>query len=211
MAIRKRRDDAKPAEAAGNLSGLRFLPATPSRWGDLEALFGERGACGGCWCMAWRLRRKDFQAGKGAGNRRALRKIVASGGKPGILGYLGGEPVAWCSVAPRKRFVVLEHSKVLAPVDEVPVWSVSCMFVKKPYRRSGISARMLRAAVEFAAKQGARMVEGYPVEPAMGKMPDPFIWTGLPSAFRAAGFREALRRSRTRPIMRHEIRRERGA
>jgi GNAT superfamily N-acetyltransferase len=205
MTLRKKRDDAKPAEAAGDLSGLRFFPATPSRWADLDALFGERGACGGCWCMAWRLHRRDFQAGKGAGNRRALRKIVASGEKPGILGYLCGEAVAWCSVAPRKKFVVLENSRVLAPVDEVPVWSVSCMFVKKPHRRAGVSVRMLRAAVEFAAKHGAKVVEGYPVEPSMGKMPDPFIWTGIPAAFRAAGFREVLRRSRSRPIMRFEI------
>ena len=184
---------------------LRILPATPSRWADVEEMFGERGACGGCWCMTWRLSRKEFVAGKGAGNRRALRRLVASGRKPGIIGYLGKEPVAWCSVAPREEFPALGRSRVLQPVDDTPVWSVSCLFVKKPYRRMGISARMLRAAVEFAAKQGAKAVEGYPVEPAMDRMPDPFIWTGLPSAFKAAGFREALRRSRTRPIMRHEI------
>jgi len=196
---------------ADRLSDLRFLPATPSRWADLDALFGERGACGGCWCMAWRLPRRESQAGKGARNRRALRKIVASGEKPGILGYLGGEPVAWCSVAPREKFVVLANSRVLRPVDEVPVWSVSCMFVKKPHRRRGISVQMLRAAVEFAAKQGAMVVEGYPVEPSMTKMPDPFIWTGIPAAFRAAGFTEVLRRSPGRPIMRFEIRRRRRA
>lgn len=190
---------------------LKFHPATASRWADLEALFGERGACGGCWCMAWRLPRKESQAGKGAGNRRALRRIVASGEKPGILGYLGKEPVAWCSVAPREKFVVLANSRVLRPVDDTPVWSVSCMFVKRPYRRRGISARMLRAAVEFAAKQGAKVVEGYPVVPSMVKMPDPFIWTGIPAAFKAAGFREALRRSPGRPIMRFEIRPRRRA
>jgi GNAT superfamily N-acetyltransferase len=193
------------------ISDWKVFPVTPSRWPDLEALFGERGACGGCWCMVWRLPRKTWVAGKGDGNRRAMRKIVSSGGTPGILGYLGKEPVAWCSVAPRVEFVALTRSRVLAPVDASPVWSISCMFVKKPYRRMGISTAMLRAAVEFAAKGGAKAVEGYPVVPAMEKMPDPFIWTGLPSAFKAAGFREVLRRSRTRPIMRCEIRRERGA
>lgn len=199
-----------PAKA-DRFPDLRFLPATPSRWADLETLFGERGACGGCWCMAWRLPRKKWQAGKGEGNRRALRRIVASGEKPGILGYLGREPVAWCSVAPREKFVVLANSRVLRPVDEVPVWSVSCLFVKKPHRRRGISVGMLRAAVEFAAKQGAKAVEGYPVEPSMAKMPDPFLWTGIPAAFRAAGFTEALRRSPGRPILRFEIRGRRPA
>ncbi len=161
--------------------------------------------------MSWRLPRREFAAGKGAGNRRALRKLVASGTAPGILGYLGKEAVAWCSVAPRREFPALARSRVLAPVDEVPVWSVSCLFVKRPHRRKGISVRMLRAAVEFAAKRGAAAVEGYPAEPYAERTPDAFVWTGLPAAFRAAGFREVLRRSRTRPIMRCDIRPERRA
>jgi len=91
---------------------------------------------------------------------------------------------------------------VLKPVDDKPVWAISCLFVKKTYRRKGLSVKMLRAAAEFAVKQGAITVEGYPVEPAMASMPDPFVWTGIPSAFRAAGFKEVLRRSKSRPIMR---------
>jgi len=152
--------------------------------------------------MAWRLRNKDWVAGKGARNKRALRKIVSAGGKPGILGYVGREVVAWCAVAPRDQYVYLSNSRVLKPVDDNPVWSVSCLFVKKAYRRQGLSIKMLQAAARFAAKQGAEIVEGYPVEPTMRRTPDPFVWTGLPSAFRAAGFEEVLRRSKTRPIMR---------
>jgi GNAT superfamily N-acetyltransferase len=184
---------------------LKFQPATPSRWADVEELFGERGACGGCWCMFWRLPRKKFDAGKGAGNKRALKKIVSSGEKPGVIAYVGSEPVAWCAIARREDYVALERSRILQPVDEQPVWSISCLFVKKPYRRRGVSAQMLRAAVEFAASQGAKVVEGYPVEPSMQKMPDPFLWHGVPSAFRAAGFKEVLRRSKSRPIMRFVI------
>ena len=178
---------------------------TPSRWPDLVELFGERGACGGCWCMVWRLRNKDWVAGKGRGNRRALKKIVDSGAKPGILGYVGGRPVAWCAVAPREHYPSLSRSRVLAPVDDQPVWSVSCLFVLKPFRRQGISSQMLGAAAAHAARRGARIVEGYPVVPTMERTPDAFAWTGLPSAFRKAGFREVLRRSKTRPIMRLEV------
>ena len=186
--------------------GFKVYPVTSSRWADLEGLFGERGACGGCWCMAWRLRNKDWVAGTGAQNKRSLKKIVLAGGQPGLLGYRDGRPVAWCSVAPRETFVFLTKSRVLKPVDDRPVWSVSCLFVEKPYRRQGNSVHIIRAAVEFAGKQGARMVEGYPVVPTMTRTPDPFVWTGIPSAFREAGFREVSRRSATRPIMRFEIR-----
>ena len=93
---------------------------------------------------------------------------------------------------------------MLKPVDEQPVWSVSCLFVLRSHRRQGISVRMLNAAVEFAGKQGAQVVEGYPVEPRTDKVPDAFVWTGLSSAFLKAGFREVARRSETRPIMRRE-------
>ena len=154
--------------------------------------------------MAWRLRHKDWVAGKGSKNKSAFRRIVTSGKKPGILGYLGDEAVAWCALAPRDEYVYLVNSRILKPVDDTPVWAVSCLFVKKTHRRKRLSVGMLRAAAEFAAKQGAKVVEGYPVEPTMASTPDPFLWTGVPTAFRAAGFKEVLRRSRTRPIMRYE-------
>jgi GNAT superfamily N-acetyltransferase len=155
--------------------------------------------------MAWRLGSQDWRAGKGLRNKRAFRKIVMAGERPGVLGYSGGQPIAWCAVAPRQAYAFLERSRVLKPLDDEPVWSISCLFVLKPYRRRGVSVSMLKAAVEFAARRGATIVEGYPTEPTMAHTPDPFVWTGTPSAFRKAGFREVARRSHTRPIMRCAI------
>src|SRR5262245_16281686 len=182
-----------------------FHPLTPERWSDLEALFGERGACGGCWCMFWRLGHAEWKAGKGAPNRRAFRKLVGAGEAPGVLAYADGKPVGWCAVAPRAVYVALARARVLKPVDDLPVWSVSCLFVARPYRRRGLSARLLKAAAAFARGRGARMLEGYPVDPGQA-LPDPFVWTGLASSFRSAGFTEIARRSRTRPIMRKRLR-----
>jgi GNAT superfamily N-acetyltransferase len=189
------------------LSALKFHAATPSRWGDIERLFGERGACGGCWCMNFRLSASDYQKGKGAGNKRALRRIVKSGEKPGIIAYHEGQPIGWCAIAPRERYPRLAKSRVLRPVDDQPVWSVTCLFILKPCRRKGVSARLLRAAADFAARRGARIVEGYPIVSTMEKTPDPFLWRGVPSAFQRAGFKEVARRSRTSPIMRRRVRR----
>jgi GNAT superfamily N-acetyltransferase len=184
---------------------LEYQPVTPQRWADLEALFGPRGACAGCWCMYWRLRRTEYELLKGAGNRAALKEIVDSGEPPGLLAYHQGQPVGWVSVAPRPAFSTLERSRILKPVDERPVWSVVCFFVSRGYRRKGVTVQLLRAAVEYARQQGAEIVEGYPVEPKEGKAPDVFVFTGLASAFRQAGFEEVLRRSETRPIMRYYI------
>ncbi|MBC7263698.1 MAG: GNAT family N-acetyltransferase [Chloroflexi bacterium] len=184
---------------------LHFHPLTPERWADLEALFGPRGACGGCWCMWWRLTRSEFEKQKGGGNKQAMKTIVDSGEVPGLLAYADEQPIGWCAVAPRERFPALERSRVLKRVDDQPVWSIVCFFVAKLYRHRGVSAKLLRAAVEYAGENGATIVEGYPVEPKRASMPDAFAYTGLTSAFRKAGFVEVLRRSETRPIMRYYI------
>lgn len=175
---------------------------TPDRWKDLEDLFGERGACGGCWCMWWRLKRSEFDKQKGAKNKAALKRMVKSGQVPGILGYSKGKPVAWCSVGPRDTYPALERSRVLKRIDDAPAWSVVCLFVAKPFRRKGVSAAMLRAAISYAGENGARIVEGYPVQPKKGRWPDAFVYMGLPSAFRKAGFEEVCRPSPTRYVMR---------
>jgi len=188
-----------------NSESIRFQAVTSKSWKDLEQLFGDNGACGGCWCMFWRVPRKEYEAKKGAGNKRALKSIVNRGGKPGIIAYVGNQPVGWCAVAPREIYVGLQTSRLLKPVDDRPVWSISCLFVRKDYRRKGVSAKLIKAAVDFAGRQGATCVEGYPSEPATDKTADAFLWHGIPSAFKAAGFKEVIRRSPTRPIMRYEL------
>jgi GNAT superfamily N-acetyltransferase len=190
---------------------LEFYPLTPERWGDFELLFGERGACGGCWCMYWRLKRSVFNVQKGQGNKEAMRALVAAGEVPGILAYAGGAPVGWCAVAPRECYPALQRSRVLRPSDDTPVWSVSCLFVAKDYRNRGVSVRLLEAAVAHVRKQGGTVVEGYPVEPKTVPMPAAFAWTGLASAFLKAGFVECARGSATRPIMRRALKRGRRA
>ena len=155
--------------------------------------------------MVWRLPRADYVAGKGEPNRRAMHEIVRSGREPGILAYVGDEPVGWCSVGPREAYPALGRSRILKPVDDQPVWSVTCFFVVRAWRKQGVTARLLKASVEHARAHGAHVVEGYPTEPRSDHIPGPFVWTGLASAFRRAGFKEVARRSRTRPIMRYVI------
>ena len=187
------------------LPGLEFHPLTSNRWKDFERLFGERGACGGCWCMFWRIKRSDFDRQKGEGNRKAMKAIVNSGEVPGILAYEGKKAVGWCSVAPRPTFPVLNRSRILKEIDDTPVWSVVCFFIDKGYRNKGLSVRLLQAAAEYIKQKGGAVLEGYPVEPRKGIMPAAFAWTGLASAFKKAGFLEVARRSETRPIMRFSV------
>jgi GNAT superfamily N-acetyltransferase len=184
---------------------LTFAPLAPERWADLEALFGPRGAVGGCWCMTWRLRRSEYELMKGEGNRAAFKAIVEAGPAPGVLAYDGEYVVGWCAVAPRDAYPVLDRSRILKRVDDQPVWSVTCFFVARELRGQCVATQLLRAAVAYAASQGARIVEGYPVEPRNGTLPSVFAFTGPAATFLAAGFHEVARRSATRPIMRYEI------
>lgn len=184
---------------------IEIYPLTKERWVDFKKLFGEKGACGGCWCMLWRVKRSVFETGKGEKNRRAMQTLVGSGKVPGLLAYVDGKPVGWCSVAPREHFPALENSRILQPVDAQPVWSITCLFVEKNCRRQGISVALLRATADYVKRQGGKIVEGYPTESKKERLPDVFVWMGLASAYRRAGFIECARRSPIRPIMRFTI------
>jgi GNAT superfamily N-acetyltransferase len=184
--------------------GLKFQPLTPERWPDVVRLFGSNGACGGCWCMWWKRSSEDFRNKKGASNRRSFKAIVERGDVPGFLAYEGEHPVAWCAVEPRERYSGLARSRSLAPVDDAPVWSITCLFVRAGYRRAGLSLAMLEHAKGFVAARGGHLIEGYPKDsrsfPGANSM-----WTGAASTFRRAGFSEVARRTPTRPIMRIEV------
>ena len=134
-----------------------------------------------------------------------MRRLARSKTAPGILAYEGDTPVGWCAIAPREEYPALERSRILKPVDDEPVWSVSCFFIDKDRRKMGLSVKLLEAAVSYAKSRGAKIVEGYPVEPAKGNYPAVYAWVGLARSFEKAKFRECTRRSPTRPIMRRKI------
>jgi len=170
-------------------------------------LFGPRGACGGCWCMSWLVPKKEFRAGcaeGGKGNKAAFKKRVKTGPPPGLIAYHGKTPVGWIAAGPREGYVRLAASRILQPVDETPVWSAPCFFVAKEHRGKGLSVELLKAAAEFAQANGAPALEGYPSD-IDKPLPAPFVYTGLASGFKKAGFKEVVRRSKSRPIMRRKL------
>lgn len=177
---------------------LRFAPVTPERWPDLARLFVRRGGPKHCWCMAWR----DLPAGERrapAAKRAALAERVGRGVPVGILAYADGEPVAWCSVAPRETYRELGGADYPAGTS---VWAVVCFFANRELRGRGIAARLLDAACAEAAAAGADVIEGYPVDPDSPS----YRFMGLRSTFLAAGFEEVGRAGRRRHVMRRRLR-----
>jgi len=185
-------------------SELSFHPLKRNLWTDLEELFGPRGACAGCWCMYWKLRGKAYDEARGHETRQMHKSIVDSGVITGLLAYLHGEVVGWIAVEPRSAYEKLAYSRSLKPVDDQPVWSVTCFFVAKNFRRQGITVELLKAALEHVQHQGGKILEGYPVD-TQKTMPASFIYTGTASAFEQAGFKEVARHTPTRPIFRFTI------
>lgn len=174
-----------------------FRPLKTSDWPHIEALFGDAGACGGCWCMYWRVPSTGqyWAEHKGASNRRSFRKLVESGRAAGILAFEGKEPVGWCSLGPRADFAYFARARKMPPPPDGDCWSVTCFFVRAGYRRHGLAGQLLGAAVARARRHGASVLEGYPSVPKTPgtKIPDAFAHTGVPKLFEAAGFELAAK------------------
>ena len=187
-----------------------FEPLTAARWDAFAKLFGPKGACAGCWCMWWRLPKKTFDAQRGDGNRKALQSIVREGRPPGVIALRDGLAVGWCAIAPRSEYTRLSSARVLKPIDDEPVWSITCLFVEKDHRRKGLSVALIEAAVRWAASEGATTIEAYPIDPRGGSMADTFAFHGLPRAYEKARFTVAARPSDARVIMRRKVRPRNG-
>ncbi len=194
-----------PARAARERLPVTVRPLTPDLWPAFEDLFGPNGACGGCWCMYWRLGSR-YQRRPGAENREDFLARVRQGPPPGLLAFEGDRAVGWCQVTPRSELAFLERAPRLQPLPAGPVWSVSCFYIRRGYRRRGVSEALVRAAVVHAREAGAPALEAYPSdmrEAADRSLP---TYTGIASVFERAGFRRVAGRTPARPIMRRIFR-----
>ncbi len=202
------------------VTDLEFHPLTPNRLPDLASLFEQGGDPKWCWCASFRVRGMDFTKARPADNRAVLEKAARAdarrGRAPGLIAYRDGEAIGWVSLAPREDFERLEHSKVLARVDEKPVWSIVCFVVGRRARGQGVANALLAAAIVYARDHGATLLEAYPTDAADGRIPSANAYMGTLSMFERAGFTEVDRRQanssvRPRPIVRRAIRGRRTA
>lgn len=189
-------------------SCVEVFPAAAERWSDLEELFGDHRTS--CWCTFWRIKRSDFGRLSGEEKKALLQEWTTLPIAPGVLAYEGGRAVGWCSIQPREKLLALANSQILKAVDDQPVWSIVCFFIQKSHRRQGVMETLLRGAVEYARQNGARNVEGYPID-----MQSPLLkgkkltgyggYMGIASAYHRAGFVEVGRVSETQLIMRCQV------
>jgi len=188
---------------------LEIHPLTPKRLPDLAALFGQGGDPKWCWCSFFRLRNSGFVNASAATNRAVLEGAVETtageGRAPGLVAYRDGAAIGWVSLGPRDDYERLQHSRVLAPLDDRPVWSIVCFVVARTARRQGVARALLEAAVAYAAEHGATLLEAYPVETDGKRIPSANAFKGTLGMFENAGFEVAAWRQHNRTTPVHPI------
>jgi GNAT superfamily N-acetyltransferase len=182
---------------------LMIRPLTPDLWPALEDLFGKSGASNGCWCMYWRIGAAYHKRPREK-NRAALRQVVKRGPPPGLLAFDGNVAVGWCQLTPRHALPWLDRARLLKRLDDVPVWSLSCFYVRRSHRKQGVTSALIAAALKAARRAGAPALEAYPVDTGPPKSTSN-LFTGSASTFAQAGFKTVARRAPSRPIMRHDL------
>ena len=180
---------------------LRFCPVTADRLSDLKRFSAEHGKFGYCSCMRWRMGSSEYRKSSKTERADALYARVLDEEAIGILAYAEGRPVGWCSVGPRESYAALERYRALPRIDDAAVWSVVCFFVDSHYRRHRLTLNLLQAAVDYAASEGALIVEGYPVEPSAPS----YTYMGSPNTFVRAGFTDVTPSGQKRSVMRYYI------
>jgi ribosomal protein S18 acetylase RimI-like enzyme len=190
---------------------LHVQPLTPERFGDLATLFEEGGDPKWCWCMYFRARGRDWSNSTAEQNRHELQTLTDRDGiAPGLVGYEGDRAVGWISLGPRENYERLTHSKVLAAIDDTPVWSIVCFVVSRHARGRGIASSLLGAGIAYAREHGATMLEAYPADTGDGRRRAADIYQGTLSMFERAGFEVVERRqwnptTPVRVIVRHSL------
>jgi GNAT superfamily N-acetyltransferase len=180
---------------------LTIKPLTPDLWPLLEDLFGKRGACQGCWCMYWRIG-SDYKKRPADRNKADFRNVVDTGPPPGLIALSGDRAVGWCQLTPRDALPWIDRNWRLKRVDDMPVWSLSCLYVRIGYRRRGITAALIAEALKAAKRAGAPALEAYPFDATVSPSA---TGTGYASTFAHAGFKVVSRNTSARPLMRHDL------
>ncbi len=190
---------------------MEIHPVTPDRLGDLADLFETGPATRGCWCM-WFINPLDEvrQGWNTGGNRAAFETLAATADPPlGLIAYEGGVPVGWVATGPRSRYprAIGQKVKILKdrdPEEDDDVWLLPCFFVRVGYRRKGVTAALVAAAVAAADEHGAKAVEGFPIADAYPKAQDDFV--GKQRRFAECGFECVAQPSPRRVVMRRQLR-----
>jgi len=194
------------------ITELQVRPVDTVPWDDVRTVFANRGDPARCWCQFFKLTNVEWNTVPREECSQLLREqIAAPPPAPGVLAYLGDEPVGWCAVEPRPRYSRLKRMPLVASgglddLDDASVWAVTCFVVRVGFRKRGVSAALLDGAVEHARANGAHIVEAYPVDVAERPgVSSADLYHGPLSLFERAGFTVAARPKPDRAVVQLQL------
>jgi GNAT superfamily N-acetyltransferase len=183
-------------------NNLKLQPLTADNWRLFGDVMGEKGGCGGCWCMYFRMSSTEFRNDKYERHKGRMHAIVKAGQPTGLIATLNEEAVGWIAFAPREDYKRIENSRAFRRIDDKAVWSVTCFFIKKEFRNKGLSEQMIKGVIDYAKKKKIKTLEAYPAIPYSYKVPAPFLWVGILSAFTKNGFEVVQQNRKSRAMVR---------
>ncbi|MGV9192737.1 GNAT family N-acetyltransferase [Microbacterium sp. MC2] len=187
------------------MSEITIAEATPGRFADAEHALTGGGDGASCMCQWMTLSNADWNSTSADERRELFRDEVDAGPPPGLIAYVDGEAAGWVRVGPRTAQARVARMRIIKgsqeSLDDDSTWAVTCFVVRREHRRQGLNSALLDAAVDFARRNGARVVEGYPFDLAAKKSSANSLFHGTLSTFLAAGFREVSRTSPHQPIV----------
>jgi len=177
----------------------------PDTWDAFAQLAGRHnGVWNGCWCTWFHTLYADKQKGRTAEDNRALKeRLVNEGRAHAALVFDGAEAVAWCQYGSPAELPNIYHRKEYeAELDRLPDYRLTCFFVDKRYRRTGMAGIALRGALQLIAQAGGGVVEGYPQDAVGQKVSASFLYSATRSLFEQAGFRYIRAKGKNHCVMR---------
>jgi GNAT superfamily N-acetyltransferase len=175
-------------EARTGATGYTVEPLDPRTWNAFADL-AERhnGVWGGCWCVWFHPQCPDRKV---LGNRGYKQRLVEEGRAHAALVLDGDAAVAWCEYGPVEELPNIYHRKEYeAHSDRTPDYRLTCLFVDRAHRRTGVAAVAVRGALALIGRAGGGLVEAYPQDTVPGtKVSASFLYNGTRSLFEQLGF-----------------------
>jgi GNAT superfamily N-acetyltransferase len=187
-----------PGREPAIIRPVHAKPLDATTWPDFARLVERHnGVWGGCWCMGFH----EEGVGRGRtpeGNRAAKEARVRDGRAHAALVYVGENCVGWCQFGRPDELPRIKHRRAYEKdLDTPPDWRITCFFVDREHRRSGVAAAALGGALHEIARLGGGRVESSPEDVSGRSTSSSFLHNGTLAMFEAQGF------ERTRRLGRH--------
>ncbi|WP_456284910.1 GNAT family N-acetyltransferase [Microbacterium sp. JZ101] len=176
------------------MAEITTAPATTAQWYDVQSALTGGGDGRSCQCMWPVLPNKEWQTTSVDERERMLRDEIDAGPPPGLVAYADGRAAGWVRVGPRPAQRRVLRSRIVKsgtqePLEDDGVWAITCFSIRREHRGQGITRALLDAAVDYARRNGARVLEAYPIDTGSGRETrSNDLYVGALSTFTNAGF-----------------------